>query len=432
MKVEEEFKQELDNIKLAIIGLGYVGLPLAIEFAKKRRVIGFDTSLPRIEQLKEGFDKTLEISKEELIKTENLSFTSNIKDISHVNTYIVTVPTPINADKSPDLNPLFKASESLGKLLNKGDLVIYESTVYPGMTEEECVPILERASGLKFNKEFFVGYSPERINPGDKEHRLNSIVKVTSGSTEEIAELVDSLYKEIITAGTYKADSIIVAEAAKVIENTQRDLNIAFVNELAIIFNKMGIDTETVLKTAATKWNFLDFKPGIVGGHCIGVDPYYLTYKAKSLGYNPEIILAGRKLNDSMGIFISEKMSQAMKNKGIEIKGSNVLVAGLSFKENCNDLRNSRVVDIISQLKNLNIEVDIYDPWVDQSEAESEYNLKLIESPKTDNYEGIIVAVAHDKFKNAGSHFFHDLGKQNHVLFDLKGIFSLDESDLRL
>jgi UDP-N-acetyl-D-galactosamine dehydrogenase len=420
------------NIKLAIIGLGYVGLPLAVEFGRKRSVVGLDINQRRIDDLKAGNDFTLETTKEELAAAKYLSYTTNLDDLRSCNCYIVTVPTPIDTYKRPDLTPLIKASETVGKVLKKGDIVIYESTVYPGCTEEDCVPVLEKNSGLKFNLDFFCGYSPERINPGDKEHRITSIKKVTSGSTPEIADLVDALYNEIIAVGTHKAESIKVAEAAKVIENTQRDLNIALINELALIFNKMGIDTEAVLRAAGSKWNFLPFRPGLVGGHCIGVDPYYLTHKAQAIGYHPEIILAGRRLNDSMGTYVVAQLVKAMTKKRIQVEGARVLVMGLTFKENCPDLRNTRVVDIVAELKNFNCKVDVYDPWVTLEEAEHEYKITPIAAPEIGIYDSIVIAVAHHQFKDFGADRIHALGKSVHVLYDLKYVLKAHESDLRL
>jgi UDP-N-acetyl-D-galactosamine dehydrogenase len=423
---------QLHEIRLAIIGLGYVGLPLAVEFGRKRAVVGFDINQRRIDELKDGNDFTLETTQEELIAAKHLTYTTNLDELLACNCYIVTVPTPIDAHKRPDLAPLIKASESIGKALKKGDLVIYESTVYPGCTEEDCVPVLEKFSGLKFNQDFHCGYSPERINPGDKEHRVTTIKKVTSGSTPEIADLVDALYNEIITAGTHKAESIKVAEAAKVIENTQRDLNIALINELALIFNKMGIDTEAVLKAAGSKWNFLPFRPGLVGGHCIGVDPYYLTHKAQAIGYHPEIILAGRRLNDSMGNYVVAQLVKAMTKKRIQVDGAKVLVLGLAFKENCPDLRNTRVVDIVTELKEYNCLVDVYDPWIKVEEAHTEYGITPVTEPYAGSYDAIILAVAHHQFKNMGVVAIRALGKPNSVLYDLKYVLSTQESDLRL
>lgn len=423
---------QLKDLKLAIIGLGYVGLPLAIEFGKHRSVVGFDINKSRVEALRAGHDATLEVSKEELGLAVHLTYTWDVEALSQCNVFIVTVPTPIDEYKQPDLTPLIKASETIGKVLKKGDIVIYESTVYPGATEEDCVPILERTSGLKFNVDFFAGYSPERINPGDKEHRVTTIKKVTSGSTPAIADLVDELYNEIITAGTYKASSIKVAEAAKVIENTQRDLNIALINELAIIFNKMGIDTESVLKAAGTKWNFLPFRPGLVGGHCIGVDPYYLTHKAQSIGYHPEIILAGRRLNDGMGAYVVSQMIKAMLKRRIHVEGAKVLVMGLTFKENCPDLRNTRVVDIVRELAEYNIGVDVYDPWVSVAESEHEYGITPIAEPAAGAYDGIIVAVGHDEFRELGAEKIRRFGKDEHVLYDLKYLLDPADADIRL
>lgn len=420
------------DLKLAVIGLGYVGLPLAIEFGKQRSVVGFDINQARINELESGNDHTMEASSDELKEARSLSFTSNPEELRGCNCFIVTVPTPIDEYNQPDLTPLIKASETIGNLLKQGDIVIYESTVYPGATEEDCVPILEKYSGLIFNKDFYVGYSPERINPGDKEHRVNNIKKVTSGSTPAIADLVDNLYKQIITAGTHKAPSIKVAEAAKVIENTQRDINIALVNELALIFNRLGIDTEAVLQAAGSKWNFLPFRPGLVGGHCIGVDPYYLTHKAQSLGYHPEIILAGRRLNDNMGAYVANQLIKAMIKRRIQIEGASVLVMGLTFKENCPDLRNTRVVDIIAELVDYNCKVDVFDPWVNMKDAKREYKITPTLHPATGSYDGIVLAVAHHQFKAMGVKAIRALGTANHVLYDLKYLFSIEESDIRL
>lgn len=422
----------LENLNLAIIGLGYVGLPLAVEFGRKRVVVGFDINQQRIKELQTGDDVTLETTKEELTEAKNLKFTTRPDDLKECNCFIVTVPTPIDEYKRPDLTPLIKASKTVGKVLKKGDIVIYESTVYPGCTEDECVPILEKYSGLKFNQDFYCGYSPERINPGDKEHRVTTIKKVTSGSTPEIADLVDALYNEIITAGTHKAESIKVAEAAKVIENTQRDLNIALINELAVIFNKMSIDTEAVLKAAGSKWNFLPFRPGLVGGHCIGVDPYYLTHKAQAIGYHPEIILAGRRLNDSMGAYVVAQLVKAMTKKRIQVEGAKVLLMGLAFKENCPDLRNTRVVDIVSELKDYNCNVDVYDPWVSTEEAQHEYGITPVAEPRPRSYDAIILAVAHSQFKDMGVAAIRSFGKSTAVMYDLKYVFNNNESDLRL
>jgi UDP-N-acetyl-D-galactosamine dehydrogenase len=416
--------------KICVVGLGYVGLPLAVEFGQKYETVGFDITQRRIDELSTGFDRTLEIENDyltDVIKNHTLSFTSSIEGARDCNIYIVTVPTPIDDFKRPDLTPLIKASESIGKVLSKGDIVIYESTVYPGATEEDCVPILEKFSGLKFNQDFFCGYSPERINPGDKEHTVTKILKVTSGSTPETAQQVDQLYKSIITAGTHMAPSIKVAEAAKVIENSQRDINIAFVNELAIIFNKLGIDTEAVLKAAGTKWNFLPFRPGLVGGHCIGVDPYYLTHKAQQIGYNPEIILAGRRLNDDMGIYVANQVVKLMIKKGHKIEGAKVLVLGITFKENCPDIRNSRVIDVINELKDFGVVIEIYDPWADKAEVKHEYGLDLIEKISLPDYQAVVLAVAHNEFKEL------NLAKTDtQVLYDIKSIVDKSLVDGRL
>ncbi|KAF0114388.1 Vi polysaccharide biosynthesis UDP-N-acetylglucosamine C-6 dehydrogenase TviB [Tabrizicola sp.] len=417
---------------LAIIGLGYVGLPLAVEFGKHRPVIGFDIKPDRIAELRAGRDHTREVPPEELAEARHLTLTADPADLNAATIFIVTVPTPIDAHKRPDLTPLIKASETVGRALKKGDIVIYESTVYPGATEEDCVPVLERVSGLTYNLDFFCGYSPERINPGDKAHRLTTICKVTSGSTPEIADKVDALYASIITAGTYKAESIRVAEAAKVIENTQRDLNIALVNELAIIFNRIGIDTEAVLKAAGTKWNFLPFRPGLVGGHCIGVDPYYLTHKAEALGYHPQVILAGRRINDGMSAYVAGQMVKTMIRKGIAIKGARVLVLGLTFKENCPDLRNTRVVDVIAELRDYGVQVDVHDPWADVEEARHEYGLHLIGTPEAGAYDGIVLAVAHDAFRVSGPDALRSYGRDGAMFCDIKSVFARDQSDLRL
>jgi len=422
----------LDNLKIAVIGLGYVGLPLAVEFGKKFSTVGFDIQQRRVDELLKGHDSTLEVTEDELGEAEKLSYTSSTEDLNDCNCYIVTVPTPVDEHKQPNLTPLIEASKTVGGVLKTGDFVIYESTVYPGATEEDCVPILEQYSGLKFNKDFYCGYSPERINPGDKEHRLTTIKKVTSGSTEQAADFIDGIYKEIITVGTHKAESIKVAEAAKVIENTQRDLNIALINELAMIFNRLDIDTEAVLKAAGSKWNFLPFRPGIVGGHCIGVDPYYLTHKAQAIGYHPEVILAGRRINDGMGIYVASQLIKTMTRKNIRVAGSKVLVMGLTFKENCPDLRNTRVVDIIAELQDYSCDVSVYDPWVSSKEVEAEYGLSLVEELEQDQYDAIIVAVAHHQFKDMGAEQIRTLGKQEHVLFDLKNVFAIDETDQRL
>ena len=425
MKAEES--------RIAVVGLGYVGLPLAVEFAKKVDVIGYDISGRRIEELRAGSDHTMEVDEDELRRASRLRFTCDPQDMGDANVYIVTTPTPIDAAKQPDLTPVLSATRTIARILRPGDTVIYESTVYPGATEERCVPVLESVSGLRFNDDFFVGYSPERINPGDKEHRVNSIVKVTSGSTPATADFVDDLYRLIITAGTHKAESIRVAEAAKVIENTERDVNIALVNELAVLFNRLGIDTEAVLRAAATKWNFLDFRPGLVGGHCIGVDPYYLTHKAQMVGYNPEIILAGRRLNDSMGAYVASQLVKRMTQDSIHVRGARVLVMGLTFKENTPDLRNSRVVDILQELAAYGIAVDVWDPWADPDEALQAYGVRLVETPEHGRYDGIILAVAHRQFRAMGSEALHALGRESgHVLYDLKYIITAAESDLRL
>ena len=421
-----------NNTKIAIIGLGYVGLPLAVEFGKIFETVGFDINISRISELEKGYDSTLEVDIMELQESKKLLYTTNTSDIQSCNIFIITVPTPIDEHKKPVLTPLVQASEMVGKLLKKDDIVIYESTVYPGATEEVCVPILEQYSGLTFNKDFYCGYSPERINPGDKEHRITTIKKVTSGSTPLIATQVDELYQEIIVAGTHKVDSIKIAEAAKVIENTQRDLNIALINEFSMIFNKLGIDTEAVLEAAGTKWNFLPFKPGLVGGHCIGVDPYYLTYKAMEVGYTPEIILAGRRLNDNMGAYIADQVSILMTKNQISINGSRILIMGLTFKENCPDLRNTRVVDLIKNLESIKCNIDVYDPWVEKDEAYNEYSIKPITHPEDGRYDAIILAVAHDEFKKFTAKKIRAFGKDNHVIYDIKYLLNASESDQRL
>jgi UDP-N-acetyl-D-glucosamine/UDP-N-acetyl-D-galactosamine dehydrogenase len=422
----------MTNKKIALIGLGYVGLPLAVEFGKKRIVVGFDINQPRINDLKNGVDSTLETTSEELKDAVHLSYTTSLENVKDCTIFIVTVPTPIDKHKRPDLTPLEKSSESVGSILKKGDIVIYESTVYPGATEEVCVPILEERSGLIFNKDFYCGYSPERINPGDKEHRVTTIKKVTAGSTPEIATEVDELYQEIIIAGTHKASSIKVAEAAKVIENTQRDVNIALINELALIFNKLDIDTESVLEAAGTKWNFLPFRPGLVGGHCIGVDPYYLTHKALEVGYNPEMILAGRRLNDSMGSYVADQVSKLMTKKRIHVVDANVLIMGLTFKENCPDLRNTRAVDLVEEFEGFNCNIDVYDPWVDRDEAVHEYGIKPIDQPVEGKYDAILLAVAHNEFKELSLEQIKAFGKDNHVLYDIKYLLKANEVDGRL
>lgn len=430
--------------KIAIIGLGYVGLPLAVEFGKVVETVGFDIDHARVDELKLGRDRTLECEPKELAQAVRLHYTTNLEDIRDCNIYIVTVPTPIDEHKRPDLTPLIKSSKTIGKVLSRNDIVIYESTVYPGATEEVCAPILEQQSGLKYAHSsnipleadhFFLGYSPERINPGDKEHRVTTIKKVTSGSTPEAADRVDALYASIITAGTHKASSIKVAEAAKVIENTQRDVNIALINELALIFNKLDIDTEEVLKAAGTKWNFLPFRPGLVGGHCIGVDPYYLTHKATEVGYHPEMILAGRRLNDNMGSYVADQVTKVMTRKRIHVVDANILIMGLTFKENCPDLRNTRVVDLVEGFVSFNCHVDVYDPWVDHEEAEQEYGLVPITSDKqlpTNHYDAIVLAVAHDEFKAMSPSEVRVFGKENHVLYDIKYIMRADQVDGRL
>ncbi len=420
------------NPPIAIIGLGYVGLPLAVEFGKIRPVIGFDINASRIAELRRGQDRTLEVSIDELQQAICLSYTADAADLHAATVFIITVPTPIDAHKRPDLTPLIRASETVGRALKRGDIVIYESTVYPGATEEDCVPVLERHSGLKFNTDFFCGYSPERINPGDKAHRLPDIKKVTSGSTPAVAGIVDALYRQIITAGTHLAPSIRVAEAAKVIENTQRDVNIALINELAILFGKLGLDTQAVLEAAGTKWNFLPFRPGLVGGHCIGVDPYYLTHKAQQVGHHPEMILAGRRINDGMGAYVAGQLVKALLKKGIALQGARVLVLGLTFKENCPDLRNTRVVDVIAELVDYGLNVDVHDPWADAECARHEYGLTLISTPAPKHYDGIVLAVAHRQFKALGAAAIHAFGKTPHVLYDLKHLFDANEADIRL
>ncbi len=420
-----------NEIKICIIGLGYVGLPLAVEFGKKFKTIGFDINIQRLEELKDGYDQTLEITCDEIKLSNHLSFTSNIDDIRNADVYIVTVPTPISDDKKPNLEPIFSASKLVGKVISDGNVVIYESTVYPGATEEDCIPLIEEESNFIFNQNFYAGYSPERINPGDKEHILTNITKITSGSTPSISVFVDELYKSIILAGTYRAPSIRVAEAAKVIENTQRDVNIGLINELSIIFNRLNIDTEEVLKAAGTKWNFLNFRPGLVGGHCIGVDPYYLTYKADKVGLKPEVILAGRKTNDSMSKTIVKRFLEQFENKNIKLTNSRVLVMGLTFKENCPDIRNSKVFDVIDELHKNKINVDVYDPWI-KDEKIINRDIRFIETPKTNEYDGIIISVAHEQFKELGINQIRSFGKEKNIIFDLKYIFDSDYTDLRL
>lgn len=418
--------------KIAVIGLGYVGLPLAVAFGKKYSTVGFDINQKRVEELQSGVDHTLEVSEQELKETPNLTYSANKDDLSQCDYIIVTVPTPIDKNKQPDLTPLRKASEMIGTIIKPETVVIFESTVYPGATEEDCIPIIEKGSGLTFNQDFYAGYSPERINPGDKKHRLESIVKVTSGSTPDIADRVDALYKSIITAGTHRASSIKVAEAAKVIENTQRDLNIALINELAMIFSRLNIDTEEVLLAAGSKWNFLPFRPGLVGGHCIGVDPYYLTHKAEEIGHHPEVILAGRRINDHMGEYVVGRLVKKMLIEKIMANGSNVLLMGITFKENCPDIRNTRVVDIVHELHDYHVNVDIYDPWAEAEEVKHEYGLDLVSEPQAGKYDAIITAVAHDQFREMGGKKLRELGKEKCVVFDLKYIFDKDDVDIRL
>jgi UDP-N-acetyl-D-galactosamine dehydrogenase len=422
----------LRRCRIGVVGLGYVGLPLAVEFGRHFDTVGFDIKADRIKELQAGRDSTLETTRTELKAAKRLSYTSELRDLKRCRVYIVTVPTPIDEYKRPDLTPLVRASETVGKVLKKGDVVVYESTVYPGCTEEVCVPILERVSGLKFNKDFYAGYSPERINPGDKEHRLPTIRKITSGSTPEAADFVNKLYSSIIRAGTHKASSIRVAEAAKVIENTQRDVNIALINELALIFNRLGIDTEDVLVAAGTKWNFLPFRPGLVGGHCIGVDPYYLTHKAQEIGYHPEMILAGRRLNDNMGIYVASEVIRLMTGRRIHVKGARVLVLGLAFKENCPDLRNSKVVDVIRELEKYGIRVDVYDPWVDRRAAKHEYGIRPVRELRKRTYDAAVLAVSHKVFRELGATAVRSLCKRNHVLYDIKYAFPADQVDGRL
>jgi len=423
---------KLDEAKLAVVGLGYVGLPLAVEFGKKYPTIGFDINPRRISELKSGSDGTLELTDQEMQEAVRLSYTDKLHDLRQCNIFVVTVPTPVDKHNRPDLEPLIKASEALGQIIKKGDVVIYESTVYPGATEEDCVPVIEAVSGLIFNVDFFAGYSPERINPGDKEHRFSNTIKVTSGSTPAVADFVDSLYGSVVAAGTHKVSSIKVAEASKVIENTQRDLNIALINELAIIFNKMNIDTEDVLIAAGTKWNFLPFRPGLVGGHCIGVDPYYLTHKAQELGYLPEVILAGRRINDGMGGYVAERVARLMMHKRIHVVDSKILVMGLSFKENCPDIRNSKVVDIINEFKGFNANIDIYDPWVNSDEVQHEYGITPISQLVEAKYDAVVIAVAHYQFIEMGIKNIRQLGKLNCVVFDVKYLFDATQVDGRL
>jgi len=422
----------IENPTIAVVGLGYVGLPLAVEFGKHYSTIGFDINQARVDELNQGKDSTLEVEPEELALAKQLTYSTNLEDLRTANVFIVTVPTPIDRHKRPDLKPLISASLMLGKVIKPGDVVIYESTVYPGATEEDCIPRIEEVSGLKFNQDFFAGYSPERINPGDKLHRLTTIVKVTSGSTPEAAEFVDQLYRSIVTAGTHKAASIRVAEAAKVIENTQRDLNIALVNELALIFNRLGIDTQAVLEAAGTKWNFLPFRPGLVGGHCIGVDPYYLTHKAQEVGHTPEVILAGRRINDHMGQYVVSQVVKLMLRKRIHVEDANVLILGLTFKENCPDIRNTRVVDIYHEFLDYGANVDIYDPWVLHSEVEHEYRITPVNEPAAGKYDAIILAVAHDQFKDLGVEAIRKFGRRESIIYDIKSILPADQVDGRL
>jgi UDP-N-acetyl-D-galactosamine dehydrogenase len=423
---------DLATVRIGVVGLGYVGLPLAVEFGRRYPTMGFDLNTTRISELKTGHDRTLEVSTEELAAATRFSSTDQIADLVDCNVFIVTVPTPIDSAKRPDLGPLLSASRSIGGVLKRGDVVIYESTVYPGATEEACVPVLEQVSGLKFNVDFFCGYSPERVNPGDKLHRVTTIVKVTSGSTPEAADRIDALYASIVTAGTHKASSIRVAEAAKVIENTQRDVNIALINELAMIFNRLGIDTLEVLEAAGTKWNFLPFRPGLVGGHCIGVDPYYLTHKAQEIGYHSEVILAGRRINDGMGAYVADQVLRLMTRKGINPVGARVLVLGLAFKENCPDLRNTRVVDVVAELVAYNAKVDVYDPWVDAAEAEHEYGLTLVAQPEGGAYDAVVLAVAHRQFLDVGADGLRAWQKAEGVLYDVKAALPGHEADGRL
>ncbi len=425
-------KFNLRNLKIGVVGLGYVGLPLAVEFGKRFNTVGFDIKATRVDELKRGHDSTLETDEAELAEATKLTYTTRLADLRPCRVFIVTVPTPIDDYKRPDLTPLVKSSESVGQVLKKGDVVVYESTVYPGCTEEVCVPILERVSGLKFNKDFFAGYSPERINPGDKQHRLTTIRKVTSGSTPAVAEFVDTLYRSIVQAGTHLASTIRVAEAAKVIENTQRDVNIALINELALIFNRMGIDTEEVLLAAGSKWNFLPFRPGLVGGHCIGVDPYYLTHKAQAIGYHPEMILAGRRINDNMGTYVAQQIAELMIKRRIQVCDARILVMGLTFKENCPDVRNTKIVDVVRELEKFGSRVDIHDPWADPEEARHEYGVRLVRKLRPGTYDAIVMGVAHEQFRKMGIARIRELARKNHVLYDIKYVFRADEVDGRL
>jgi UDP-N-acetyl-D-glucosamine/UDP-N-acetyl-D-galactosamine dehydrogenase len=422
----------MDQVKIGVIGLGYVGLPLAVAFGRRFHTVGFDLKAERVAELKAGHDSTLETSAAELASANRLSFTSEAAGIAACNVYIVTVPTPINAAKIPDLSPLKRASRALGDLVKRGDTVIFESTVYPGATEEVCIPIIEELAGLKYNQDFYAGYSPERINPGDKQHRVENILKVTAGSTPEVADFVDRLYGAIITAGTYKASSIRVAEAAKVIENTQRDVNIALINELAMIFNRLGIDTLEVLEAAGTKWNFLPFRPGLVGGHCIGVDPYYLTHKSQEVGYHPAMILAGRRLNDNMAIYVANRVIRLMIKAGIAVSGSRILVLGLTFKENCPDIRNTKIIDMVRELEDVGARVDIHDPWVNPADAREEYGIELVASPEPGAYDAVVLAVAHDEFKSLGAAAVRAFGADPSVVYDIKYLLPADAVDGRL
>ncbi|WP_318485080.1 Vi polysaccharide biosynthesis UDP-N-acetylglucosamine C-6 dehydrogenase TviB [Photobacterium leiognathi] len=423
---------KLDNLKIGIVGLGYVGLPLAVEFGKKYSTLGFDINEARVKELESGKDSTLECSSEELASAPLLQYTSQLEDLQACNFYIVTVPTPITEENAPDLTPLKKASEALAQVIVKGDIVVFESTVYPGATEEVCIPIIEKMSGLTFNKDFFAGYSPERINPGDKVNRLTTITKITSGSTDEVADFVDAVYASIVSAGTHKASSIKVAEAAKVIENTQRDLNIAIINEFAKIFNKLGIDTEEVLKAAGTKWNFLPFKPGLVGGHCISVDPYYLTYKAQEVGYRPEVILAGRRINDGMGEYVATQLVKKLASNKIHIDEAKVLILGFTFKGDCPDVRNTKIINIVKELQDFNMSVDVYDSWASKEEVRHEYGVELIDELKEGHYDAIVLAVDHSDTKAMGVEALRRLGKENHILYDVKHVLSVGEADIRL
>ncbi|MCC2606146.1 Vi polysaccharide biosynthesis UDP-N-acetylglucosamine C-6 dehydrogenase TviB [Planctobacterium marinum] len=423
---------EREHIVIAVIGLGYVGLPLAVEFGKKYKVIGFDINSNRVTQLKNGFDETLEVTEKEIVAASNLTLTTDREKLPQANVYIVTVPTPINEHLQPDLTPLIKASELVAGVISNGDIVIYESTVYPGATEDDCVPVLERTSGLTFNQDFFVGYSPERINPGDKVRRLTDITKVTSGSTPTTADFVDELYRSIVTAGTYKAKNIKIAEASKVIENTQRDINIAIVNEFAKIFGRLGVDTEDVLKAASTKWNFLNFKPGLVGGHCIGVDPYYLVRKSQSVGYHPELILAARRINESMSEHVVQQLINAMLKRRIHVNGARILIMGVAFKENCPDVRNTKIIDIYNRLTGFGVEVDVIDPMVKAEEIRNEYAIELVPKPEEGAYDAIILAVNHNQFRDMGRAEITKLAKTNHVLYDLKHVLEYQENDIRL